>query len=124
MISEKEFNRLFATNLKRYMEFYGYKQIDISRILNVSSSTVSSWITEQRTPRMDKVDALCRLFKCKRSDLIAEEFNAPAIGEEELLSMYRSLNAEGKAKARELVSMLVSTGQYKKHGVDDMVQKA
>lgn len=121
MLDEKDFNKLFAKNLKRYMLFYGLKQLDIAKRLSVSTSTVNSWYHAQRTPRMDKVDALCNIFHCKRSDLIAEEFNAPAIGEDELLELYRSLNAEGKAKARELVKMLVDTGQYKKHDVADVV---
>lgn len=124
MLDEKDFNRIFAKNFQEYLLFYGLKQLDIAKALGVSTSTVNSWYHAQRTPRMGKVDALCKLFHCKRSDLIAEEFHAPAIGEEEMLDMYRSLNAEGKAKARELVKMLVDTGQYKKHGVDDVVQEA
>ena len=118
MLDEKEFNKIFAENLKKYMLFYRLKQLEIAKRLNVSTSTVHSWYHSQRTPRMDKVDALCKIFHCKRSDLIAEEFNAPAIGEDELLDLYRSLNAEGKAKARELVKMLVDTGQYKKSDVE------
>ena len=124
MLYEKEFNQTFARNLVLQMNAFNLKQKDLSDILGVSTSTVNSWVHAQRTPRMDKVDALCGIFKCNRSDLIAEDYKPPAIGETELLDMYRSLNAEGKAKARELVGMLVSTGQYKKHGEHGMVQEA
>lgn len=124
MLDVKEFNKIFAKNLSEYMLYYGYKQLDLAKILNVSTSTINSWVHAQRTPRMDKVDALCELFKCRRSDLIADEFQPPQIGEEELLQLYRCLNAEGKAKARELVGMLVATGKYKKHGIDGVVQDA
>lgn len=121
MLDEKEFNLIFSNNLIQYMLYYGINQKQLSKALKVAPSTINSWVHAQRTPRMDKVDAMCKIFHCKRSDLIAEEFNAPAIGEDELLKMYRSLNAEGKAKARELVKMLVDTGQYKKHSIADVV---
>lgn len=124
MLDEKEFNQIFAQNFRRFMYAYGLKQLEVAKALNVSTSTINSWYHAQRTPRMDKVDALCKLFHCKRSDLIAEDFQTPAIGEAELVEMYRSLNAEGKAKARELVKMLVDTGQYKKHDIDRLVDRA
>lgn len=40
--------------------------------VNVSRSSVSYWCNGMKTPRVDKIDALCRIFKIKRSDLITD----------------------------------------------------
>lgn len=32
--------------------------------------SVSNWCKGTKTPRMDKVDAMCKLFNCRRSDLM------------------------------------------------------
>lgn len=122
MLDEKEFNLIFAKNLSQYMSFYGLKQIDLAKRLKVSTSTINSWVHAQRTPRMDKVDILCKLFRCKRSDLIAEEFHAPTIMESDLLEVFRDLNDEGQEEALKLVKMLRSTGQYTKDRVDEVVE--
>ena len=73
MLTEKEFNKLFATNLVRYLEMNNMKQLDLAKRMNVSTSTINSWVHAQRTPRMDKVDAMCEIFDCTRSDLIATD---------------------------------------------------
>lgn len=112
MLDEKEFNVLFAKNLSRFMSLNNYKQIDLARILKVSTSTINSWVRAQRTPRMDKIDALCQLFGCKRSDLIADYTPASAEsdeGEAEILEFYRGLNDRGKDMLLNFIRMTNNT---------------
>lgn len=40
--------------------------------INVSRSTVSYWCNGIKAPRVDKIDAMCRIFRIKRSDLISD----------------------------------------------------
>ena len=72
-MSEEEFNAIFARRLKFYLEQNGITQFDLSKRLHVSSSTVTDWVYGRRTPRMDKVDAMCEIFNCSREDLITEK---------------------------------------------------
>lgn len=71
-MSEKEFNKLFSQNLKYYLEKNNLSQAELANRLNVSATSVSYWCQGLKTPRMDKVDAICSIFSCRRSDLMTE----------------------------------------------------
>ena len=70
IIDEREFAREFAINLRRLMYEKQVEQKDIAEALGVSRSIVSAWMNAKRTPRMDKIDALCSYFGCSRSDIM------------------------------------------------------
>lgn len=48
-------------------------QADLAKKLGVGTTSVYNWCNGIKTPRMDKVDAMCDLFHCKRSDLIEDK---------------------------------------------------
>lgn len=72
-MSEQDFYKLFARNLTYFMNLNQKTQADISRDLEISKATVSSWVNGTRVPRMDKVDMLCDYFNIKRSDLMEDK---------------------------------------------------
>lgn len=47
-------------------------QLELSKRLGVGTTSVYNWCNGLKTPRMDKVDAMCDIFHCKRSDLMEE----------------------------------------------------
>lgn len=69
--------RVFARNLNSYMKLAQKRQSDICALLNVSKSTVSSWCSAQKIPRMDKIEILANYFKILKSDLIEEKVALP-----------------------------------------------
>lgn len=69
-MTEQEYQKLIAKNLKRIAFENDKTQADISRDLKINKQTVSSWFRGERTPRMSKIDALCQYFNCKRSDIM------------------------------------------------------
>ena len=69
-MDEQEYGKIIAKNLKRIAYDHGKSQADISRDLNISKQTLSSWMNGSRIPRMSKVDLLCNYFNCTRSDLM------------------------------------------------------
>lgn len=72
-MSEQEFNQIFAKNLKRYMDEYELTQVELAKRLNVTTATLYNWLNAIKTPRMSKVDAMCEIFHCKRTDLIVSD---------------------------------------------------
>lgn len=72
-MGDYETNRVFVENLRKYMERNGETQADISRVLRVSTATVSYWLNGLKTPRMPMVDKLCEHYRCTRSDLLDEK---------------------------------------------------
>lgn len=71
-MSEEEFNSIFSKRLRYYLDYYELTQIDLARKLGVSPQSVTNWCKGIKSPRMDKVDAMCEIFHCMRKDLMQE----------------------------------------------------
>ena len=69
---ERDYGKLIAKNLRQLAYDRGKTQADISRDLNISKATLSSWMNGTRVPRMDKIDLLCNYFKCDRADIMED----------------------------------------------------
>lgn len=71
-MSEQEINRIIAENIVRFMDKKGLSQLDVAEHCGVSQASVSNWCKGVKMPRMDKIDKMCELFGCSRTDLIDE----------------------------------------------------
>ena len=69
---ETTFNSIFARNLRRYLDDNQMTQVELAKKLNVGTTSVYNWCSGIKIPRMDKVDKMCEIFGCKRSDLITD----------------------------------------------------
>lgn len=74
-MSEQEFNAVFSKRLRYYLNKNNMTQVELAKKLGVGTTSVYNWCNGIKTPRMDKVDAMCDLFACKRSDLIEDKEN-------------------------------------------------
>lgn len=72
-MSEQDFNLLFSKNLNYFLSKNNITQLDLANHLGVSTSAVSAWCRGIKIPRMDKVDAICKYFGIKRSDLMEDK---------------------------------------------------
>lgn len=70
---EKNFNTIFSAQLKYYLKKNDMTQLELAKRLNVGTTSVYNWCNGIKTPRMDKVDAMCSIFNCNRSDLMVEK---------------------------------------------------
>lgn len=71
-MSESEYTRIFAKRLKLYLDHYGISQADLAKRLGVGTSSVSNWVNGVKTPRPKKVDMMCEIFHCDRSDFLKD----------------------------------------------------
>lgn len=71
-MEESDFNVIFAKRLKSMMDMYGLTKTELARRLGVSITAVTNWLEAKKTPRMNKIDQMCAMFHCSRSDLISE----------------------------------------------------
>lgn len=76
-MADEEYKKIFAKNLKYYMDLNSKNQMDLINDLGLSSSTVSNWCTGLKLPRMDKVQMLADYFKINKSDLIEDKSSRP-----------------------------------------------
>ena len=75
---ETELSITFGKNLNNMLSKNGMNQQDLivslrSHGINVGAASVSYWCNGKKIPRPDKIDALCRIFNCKRRDLLEEQ---------------------------------------------------
>lgn len=108
----EEFNKVFSKRLKYYMNEYGYSQKDLSEKLGVGATSVSFWCNGIKSPRMDKVDKMCELFHCQRSDLIEDKtdqdtFPPLTAAEENHMRKYRKLSDVDQIKVDERIDTLL-----------------
>ncbi len=75
---EREFNEIFSYRLKQFLASYNMTQADLAKRLGVGTTTVSDWVNGRKSPRMSKVDAMCEIFNCKRSDFIEDKSSLTA----------------------------------------------
>lgn len=65
--------KIFAQNLTYFLNLNGKKQIDLSNELGIGLSTINSWCTGSKMPRMDKVQLLADYFGIGKSDLLDDK---------------------------------------------------
>lgn len=69
-MNKEKYIKIIVDNLKKQLELNDKTQQDIANDLGFSKSTVNSWFTGYRVPRIDKIDLLCDYFGCTRSDIL------------------------------------------------------
>lgn len=69
-MTEKEYAQVIAKNLKRIAYEKEKTQTQIAQELGIHRATISAWMNGTRTPKMSKIDLLCRYFGVKRSDIM------------------------------------------------------
>ena len=69
---ESVFNEIFARNLRKQLDRNNMSQVELAKKLGVSPQSVTNWCKGIKLPRMDKVDAMCKILCCSRSDLMQE----------------------------------------------------
>ena len=90
-MTELDYGRIIAKNLKRIFLEHDKTQAEVAKDLNISKTTISSWMNGTRIPRMNKIDLLCHYFNVSRADIM-EDNSEP--------SEQYYLNAEAKEYAQ------------------------
>lgn len=72
MSKDVQYRKNFASNLNYYMQINGKIQDDLIKDLGIKSSTLSSWCTGLKMPRVDKIEMLAKYFGLHFSDLVEE----------------------------------------------------
>ena len=90
MEEERYDRRIFARNLQRHLNRIEMKPAHLAEYLDVSKSTVSSWLSAQKTPRMDKVSTMAYIFGTTCADLLEEREQPTTTKGDELLAALQS----------------------------------
>ncbi len=72
-MQEQNFNKVFSKRLRYYLNQYEMTQAEFAKKMGVGTTSVYNWCNGIKVPRMDKVDIMCKLFHCTRSDLVEDK---------------------------------------------------
>lgn len=108
--------------IKRFRKQSDMDQKTLAQKLNVSPKTVSSWEVNRTQPKMDMIDAMCRVFNCKRSDFLDEDvddesfwINLDPSDPAARLQLYsRLMTAAANCSTEELSAVLTILERHKK----------
>lgn len=64
---------IFAENLKYFLAANRMTRSELATRLNVSRSIVTEWCSAKKIPRMDKIEAMAKIFNIWTPDLIARD---------------------------------------------------
>lgn len=87
-MSDSELRRLFANNLRYYLNLHGYSQADMARYMKVSTATTAKWYTGVTMPRVDKIQSLCNWFGIEKSDLLDERKSEESDSKDDTVEWY------------------------------------
>ena len=121
-MSDNEYAKVIAKNLKRIAAEHEKTQADIARDLHIKQGTVSTWMIGTRVPRMDKIDLLCSYFNVNRAEIMEEaptsHRESVSNDERELLRLFRSLTSDGKIAALERIEEMATSDKWTKEKTD------
>lgn len=98
-----EIRKAIGENIKKICALKGIRQVDISDHLGVSQGSVSNWIKGTNSIDIENLAELCRFLGVSLDQIYGFEPIKPdvslSVDETEIISLYRSLNQNGKALA-------------------------
>lgn len=77
----KNINDIFKENLNYYMQLKGRTQKELAEYLNISTAMANYYSTGKNTPRMDKVDKICKFLNIERSNLLEQRTSPQSIND-------------------------------------------
>ena len=87
-MSELEFNKIVANNIRYYLDRSELTQKEFAKLLGVGQTSVYNWLNAIKIPRSDKIDAMCNIFSCKRADILLEKPESSAAPSQDPLRDY------------------------------------
>ena len=71
-MSDDAAKKIFARNLKYFMDLNQKKQVDLAKYLGCSTGLVSAWYSGQKMPRIQTINEICLWFHIEMSDLLTD----------------------------------------------------
>ena len=121
MDKEKQIAAVIASNITHYLDVNRMSRRELAEKIGVSVASVGFWYTGAKIPRMDKVDRMCDIFNCERSDILMEPIALSSDDPSDLtpperdhMRKYRAVDDDG----RQLVDNMLDTMLVQKEKTD------
>lgn len=106
-----------GTRIKERREELGITQVELAARLGVSKGAIGNYETDANSPKASIMYKIFDILQCDANYLYQDEVgtlesNMPPADERMLVSLYRKLNDEGKAKLVDYADDLVKSEKY------------
>ena len=106
-MSEEEQLKVFANNLRYYMNESGKRQTDIVNDLGIKKQTISGWMNARRIPRMAVIQELSEYFGIKVSQLVnRHDHSYFSVENDKIINDFLSLSNEDKLVVKNVIDRL------------------
>jgi len=99
-MTNEEYGKIVAKNLKRLAYQTGKTQVEIAKELGINNATLSAWMNGTRIPKMDKIDMLANYFNVTRNEIMMPYGMVPLESftafERNIIMAYRNASQERK----------------------------
>lgn len=119
----------FRANLPYYMKRAGMNQVELSKAVGKSESSISLWLSGGAFPRIDTIQKIADALGCRTDDLIVERQPGLSIGPlsqqfgPEVIDMLERRISDSKtAKERLLLSLFATMADSDKEKLLDYAQ--
>lgn len=75
-MNNEEQKKIFANNLRHYININGKQQKDVAKAIGEKPSTLNMWATAKSLPTVSKIQKLADYFGIAKSDLIDQKTNS------------------------------------------------
>ena len=120
---EEELRHIISKNIQYYMDKNNLTNVELSKILGVSESTVGKWLLEKATPRMGVIEKMSKLFDVPKSKILEKPKQKPKSSltrqEKILVIKYRALDEYGTKAVNDLLETEYKRVQDSKLLYDD-----
>jgi transcriptional regulator with XRE-family HTH domain len=100
LMTNEEYGKIVAKNLKRLAYQTGKTQVEIAKELGINNATLSAWMNGTRIPKMDKIDMLANYFNVTRNEIMMPYGMVPLESftafERNIIMAYRNASQERK----------------------------
>lgn len=106
-MTDQEQRYIFSKNLQHFLKSRNKKQIDLAEELDVSTATVSDWLTGKKLPRVGKINRISQWLGITISDLLDEHDTAQqCLYDKDILSNYYQLSSSSKGTVLNIIEAL------------------
>lgn len=117
-----EIRKTIGENIKKICSLKGIRQVDIARHMGVSEGSVSNWIKGTNSIDIENLAEVCRFLGVSLDQIYGVAPITPevSLSQEEihLLSIWRSLNKDGKSILMSTASAVAGNPDMQKEALD------
>ena len=118
-MTDEEQRKIFAKNLRYYLDLNNMQQKELAHILGIQPSTITNWLKQTAMPQVSTIQKIADYFRIGKSDLVDDkldgdtDLDARIISDTRMVNMIKMFYSLSVAD-REAIEQII-TSLYKKY---------